>query len=274
MSKHRAVPSLVLTIPLACALAGCGGAGGDDGDAVLSTSTSDGSSGGASGTSGASSEGTSGADASTTAAGSTTAAACEPDFDLALLDAHVVDLVSLFGDLSGSVGEDVSAAMVAAPGYPAESALGLAIAAKCAAPGSLDPVCEGGWCRQLSCTGVGAGWSIASWLEATPVNVGALTFQALSTSIDWASADAPVQVTISSTATAGSADWSVSAAGSLTAGGWSMNELLPALVDGRSVVLSVSGGASGVSGEVTVDGVTVATLVGDPATLTPTGACP
>lgn len=194
-------------------------------------------------------------------------------FDLAVLEGHVGDLKALIEGLP-ALGSTTAAAIVAAPGFPGQSSAALSLEKPCqeSEPSVEEPVCGGSWCWQIGCSGAGLGWSVTSWAEPTPQNVGEVTFQALTTSLDWSEPGAPLALSLSSTATAGPTNWSMSGAGSVHGASWSVNELFPSLVAGREVVLSVSGEGGAASAALLIDAVTVATLRGE--ALAPTGECP
>lgn len=265
-------------VALACALVGCGGdAGGSDGaTASAGSSSSSGadsedSSGSGSGSAASSAAGTGESDSEGEV--TTSGQACVIGFDLAVLEGHVGDLKALIEGLP-ALGSTTAAAIVAAPGFPGQSSAALSLEEPCQEnePSVEEPVCGGSWCWQVGCSGAGMGWSVNAWAEPTPQNVGEVTFQALTTSLDWSAPGAPLSLSLSSTATAGPTMWSMSGAGSVNGASWSVNELFPALVAGREVVLSVSGEGGAASAALTIDSVTVATLRGD--ALAPTGACP
>lgn len=258
--------SAVVAIPLV-AIVACGSGGGDDGDVALTTSTS------------SSSSSSTGDTTSDTTAGATTEDAttgvCEPGIDLDLLRRHLADLTAIAAAISGEASALQPVGFLTAPGYESASVttIDAPLADPCAEASFLDPVCEAGVCRQLACTGVGAGWSLTHWIDPAPAVVDGRTFNDLSVVVDWGDGAASIAWVLAASVSDGPALWSVQGSGSFDGAGVTITEYLGGLADGPAAVLMVTGATGSLGGTLEIGGVVIAEVLAD-GSLMATGACP
>lgn len=278
--SHSPLAAAIVAAALGLWTAGCAGDSGSAAGSASDSDSGDSDSGGDASSSGSTSAGdsdsggTSTGDSDSGGTGDSTGEACELDLEVDVLRDLVIDLGAVTETVRGGAGTLQPAGFLVAPGYSADKAViyAAALTEACGDAAALDPGCDAGRCWQVACTGVAGEWSVTTWLESVPAQAGDFTFSDLSAALTFSDDSAEFTFQITSKATKGPATWGVSANGQITAGGFTVVALLPELFGGHETVLIAASEGEGFSGELEINGVSVAT-VGADGNLTPTGAC-
>lgn len=265
---------------LASMLACDGGEGADPATGSVSSAAGAQGSGSSGGDGGA---GGLGGTSSTTSAGGSGGAgqggsSCVDDVTLAILQAHLTELVASAQLMATHPGELEATGFLLLPGLPKPpgiiSVFAGPLVQKCSAPSTYDPFCEEGRCSQIECTGAGAGWEMHHWIEPKPLTTGEWTFDDARADTAWADGATGISFTLSAAAVGpADADWSLQGQGVMDLDLLQVTEAYPGLFAVGAATLDYSSSPQGTTGDLVVAGVTVATTDAQ-GHLVATGDCP